>query len=451
MPTHALILGASMAGLGAARAVARHFDRVTLVERDAFTDRAASEGRKGVPQGNHGHGLLFSGYRILDAYFPGMMAELVAEGASPADVTGDFCWHQFGAWKLRADSGLGGIVASRPLLEAKVRERVRALANVELLAEHDGQEPVFDEERARVTGLRVKDRANGNTRVIDADLVIDASGRGSPAARWLETWGFGAARESLVRCDIGYSTGLFERRPGEFRSPVGGIIMGAPPKERRGGALFAVEGNRWILTLIGALGDHPPTDLAGFREFARTLPVPDFFDLIRDREPTSPLSSYKFPANRRRHFERLPRFPKGFLPLGDAICSFNPIYGQGMSVALGEAKALDECLATGTGDLARRFFSRATILIDNPWTIATGEDLRFPEVDGPRPPGFSFVSRYMERAHHAATRDAVVLKRFFEVASLVRPPTSMLSPEIALRVALGGWAGWGGKATRSNH
>lgn len=443
--THAVVLGASMAGLGAARALSNHFGRVTVVERDVLPTRAAIASRKGVPQGNHGHGLLAPGYRILDAYFPGLMDELVAEGALRGDITGDFLWYQFGGFKLRANCDLGGVIVSRPFLETKVRERARALHNVTFLEDHDGVEPSFDSQSRRVTGLRIKNRETGDDTTLEADLVIDASGRGSLSPRWLSAWGFGEVEEATVKVDIGYATGNFERRPGDLYGAMGAIIAGKPPQSRRAAGLFGVEGNRWVVTLGCWLRDYPPTDLTGFREFARSLPTPEVYDLVKDREPMGELVQYRFPANRRRHFEKLSRFPEGYLVLGDAVCSFNPIYGQGMAVSCSEAKALDECLAAGDADLARRFFSRASALVDNPWAIATGEDLRFPEVEGERPPGAAFINRYMERAHQAATKDVVVLRKFFEVVNLLAPPTAMLAPNIALRVMLGGF----GKAQAS--
>jgi 2-polyprenyl-6-methoxyphenol hydroxylase-like FAD-dependent oxidoreductase len=186
------------------------------------------------------------------------------------------------------------------------------------------------------------------------------------------------------------------------------------------------------------LRDYPPTNFNEWKEFARTLPTPDLFDLITDREPMGQIVNYRFPANRHCHYEKLKDFPDGYLVAGDAICSFNPIYGQGMSVALSEAKALDDCLAAGNDDLARRFFREATRIVASPWAIATGEDYRYPQVEGRRPAGFSIVSRYMERAHRAATKDPIVLRRFFEVATLLATPLAMLAPAIAWRVVVGG-------------
>ena len=433
---HAVVLGASMAGLGAARALTRHYERVTVVERDTLP--AGGGGRKGVPQGGHAHGLLASGFRILDAYFPGMMGQLVDAGALELDLTGDFLWYQYGGWKLRADCGLEGIVVSRPLLESTVRGRVRALAGVAWLENHDVEEPVLDD-AGRVNRVLVKDRTTGQVRAIEADLVVDALGRGSPSPRWLKSWGFDAVSETNVRVDVGYATGAFERRPGDLHGARGAIIAGTAPESKRYAAVLAAEGDRWVVTLVGTLGDHPPTEVAAWRAFAATLPTPDIHAMVEGREPLAPIASYRFNANRRRHFERLGRFPGGFLVVGDAMCSFNPLYGQGMSVALREARALDDCLEKGDGDdLAARFFAEASAIIESPWAIATGEDLRYPEVEGARPPGFGLISRYMARAHRAATRDPVVLRRFFEVASLLAPPTAMLSPGIAWRVLVGG-------------
>jgi 2-polyprenyl-6-methoxyphenol hydroxylase-like FAD-dependent oxidoreductase len=433
---HAIVLGGSMAGLGAARALVNHFERITLVERDEIT--GCAQHRKGVPQGQHAHGLLPSGYRVLSDYFPQMMDELVAEGATRGDLTGDFLWYQYGGWKLRADSGLDGIVVSRPHLERKVRDNVLAMPRLSLLQGHDGEEPVFDPLSRRVTGLRARKRATGETVTIEADLVVDALGRGSPSSRWLAGWGFGQVAETHVPIDVGYATALFERRPGDLFGCMGAVIAGTAPQSTRYAATLGAEGNRWMVTLAGCLRDYPPTDLAAWRDFARSLPTPEIYDMVKDRAPLGPIASYRFPANRHCHYERLKAFPAGYLVMGDAVCSFNPLYGQGMSVALAEARALDDCLAASDDDLAPRFFREVTRIVASPWAIATGEDYRYPAVEGRRPPGFAVISRYMARAHRAATRDPVVLRRFFEVASLLAPPPALMAPAIAWRVLLGG-------------
>jgi 2-polyprenyl-6-methoxyphenol hydroxylase-like FAD-dependent oxidoreductase len=231
----AIVLGASMSGLLAARAVSRHFDRVTVVERDVLPE--GDEVRKGVPQSAHAHGLLTSGYRVMDEYFPGMMDELEARGAPRGDVTGDFLWFQYGRWKLRHHCGLRGITVSRPCLEAAIRRRVKAVRNVMFLEGIDEASPTFDPATSRVTGLVVRRRDRDRHETINADLVIDASGRGSRSPKWLEQWGFGAPEEMTVKVHVGYATRTFERRPGEFFNSIGGIISGTPPacaRVRRG-------------------------------------------------------------------------------------------------------------------------------------------------------------------------------------------------------------------------
>ena len=427
----AVILGASMSGLLAARALSGAFNRVTVVERDPLSE--SPDLRQGVPQAAHAHGLLASGYRIMDAYLPGLMNELESLGASRGDVVGDFLWFQYGRWKLRYNSGLGGIVLSRPFLEAAIRRAVRAIPNVTFLDGTPCVKPVFDPASNRVTGLTVQRRGNAE-EMIEADLVVDASGRGSQSPKWLQDWGFGSPEILQVRVDVGYATRVFERRPGDFFNAMGGIIAGTPPVSRRLAAVLAAEGSRWIVTLGGVLGDHPPTDDQGWTSFAASLPVPCVHELVSKARPLGPVATFRFPANRRVLYERMARFPDGYLVTGDAVCSFNPIYGQGMSTAALDAKALEECVSAGPQGLAKRFFGRVSKIVDIPWTIATGEDLRFPEIEGKRPPGFALVNKYMERVHAVASDDPVVCRHFFDVLNLLAPPPSLMKPQVAWRV-----------------
>jgi 2-polyprenyl-6-methoxyphenol hydroxylase-like FAD-dependent oxidoreductase len=430
--SNAIVIGGSMSGLLAARVLSRHFENVTIIERDVLPRTA--EVRKGVPQAAHAHGLLASGYRTLSEYFPGLMEELETLGAQRGDVVGTFLWFQYGRWKLRHQSGLNGITVSRPCLETAVRQRVMALRQVSVLDGTDAVKPTFDAASGRVSGVVVRPRTGTETMPLSADLVVDASGRGSQSPKWLEEWGFERPVTDVVKVDVGYATRVFERRPGDFFSSMGGVIAGAPPKERRLAAVLAAEGDRWVVTLAGCLGDYPPDDEAGWLKFAASLPAPVVHELAVSARPLSGITTYRFPANQRRHYEQLKRFPEGYLVVGDGVCSFNPIYGQGMSVAAMEAKALDESLAAGVGGLAARFFTSAGKIVDIPWAIATGEDLRYPEVQGQRPAGFALISRYMERVHAIAGSDEDVCRQFFDVLNLLAPPTSLLAPWVAWRV-----------------
>jgi hypothetical protein len=294
--------------------------------------------------------------------------------------------------------------------------------------------PRLDVAAGRVNGFVMQRRGRSAREVLDADLVVDATGRGSQAARWLEQSGYGRPKEITVKVDVGYATRTFERRRGEFFDSIGGIVSGTPPAGTRYGAVLAAEGRRWIVTLVGILGDYPPTNQKEWVAFAATLPVSAVHELVTSAPPLTDIVSYRFPANQRRLYERMKRFPAGYLVIGDAVCSFNPIYGQGMSVAAAEAQALEDTLKPGLDGLAQRFYARACTIIDIPWTIATGEDLRYPKVEGRRPRGFGIVSRYLERVHAAASEDRKVCRKFFDVLNLLAPPRSLMAPGVAWRV-----------------
>ena len=430
---HAIVIGASMGGLLAARALADHFDQVTILERDALPQFC--EPRKGVPQGRHTHGLLARGREVLEQLFPDLGQELVAEGAISGDVVDGGLWFNHGYYLHNAPSTLKGLLLSRPMLEGGVRRRLLKLANVQLRERCDALEPVFDRERNRITGVRLQARGAvaEHVETLHADIVVDATGRGSQAAAWLDRLGYAKPREETVRIGVGYMTRLFRRQPEQLNGKVGVIIAACHP-DWRFGALLAQEGERWTVSLGGYIGDHVPGDDEGFLEFARALPKPEIFETIRNAEPLSPIMPYQFSANLRRHYEELSRFPDGFLAYGDALCSFNPVNGQGMTVACIEALILGECLAAGTQGLAQRFFRKASALIDIPWQIAVGSDLQHPRVQGPRAAQGRFINWYISKLFRAGQQDDVLAARFLEVANLTRQPQALLEPRIALRV-----------------
>ena len=429
---HAIVIGASMGGLLAARALTEHYDVVTLVERDELPD--ADEPRKGVPQGRHTHGLLARGREVIEQLFPGLREELVRRGALSGDVADDVLWFNYGCYLMNAPSKLAGLLLSRPMLEAGVRRRLLQLANVRLRERCDVVAPIFDRERGRVTGVRVKPRGDAkDADVIEADLVVDASGRGSQSPAWLAALGYARPREETVKVGIGYMTRLFRRRPAELHGKTAAIIAACEP-DWRFGAILAQEGDRWTVSLGGYLGDQVPGDESGYLEFARSLPTPEIYDVIASAEPLSPIIPYQFGANLRRHYEELVQFPEGYLVYGDAMCSFNPVYGQGMTTACLESLALRDCLAAGPQQLAKRFFRAASRLIDIPWQIAVGSDLQHPRVEGKRPAQVRFVNWYIGNLFRAAQHDVTLAASFLEVANLMRQPSTLLDPRIALRV-----------------
>jgi 2-polyprenyl-6-methoxyphenol hydroxylase-like FAD-dependent oxidoreductase len=428
----AVVLGGSIAGLLAARVLANHFSQVFIVERDRLA--VEPEPRRGVPQAAHAHGLLSSGYQVMDRYFPGMMDELEAIGAPRGDVAGDFLWFLHCQWKLRHDVGMPGIIVSRPRLEAAVRQRIRSIPNVSILDGTIGVMPAFDRGGARVTGMHVRDVDSGSEKLLNADLVVDASGRGSHAVKWLAESGYGEPESISIRVDIEYGTRLYKRKSGDLFNSNGVIIAGMPPNDRRTAGVLAIENNTWMVSLAGRLGDNPGQDVASWEAFAAGLAVPVVHDLISSACPLSDVTTYKFAATKRLFPERMARFPEGFILIGDALCHFNPIYGQGMSVAAMEASMLDETLAENENAASKRFHERAGRIVDIPWMITTGEDFRFPQVEGKRPWGSSLINKYLDRVHAAASKDPDICRRFFTVLNLLEPPPSLMLPSVVWRV-----------------
>ncbi len=435
----AIVIGASIGGLLAARALADFFERITLIERDTFPPEG--EHRKGVPQSWHTHVLLLRGGEILERFFPGLTADLVARGAPLIDrPEKELIWFDGGGYHARftnEDGKIGALGASRPLLEGYVRQRVLALPGVQAIEQCDVLGLAPCESGSRVRGVRILRRAGGSAEeVLEADLVVDAGGRGSRAVKWLEELGSPPPEEERVTVDLGYSTRLYRRRP-DHLDGAKAVVIAASPAQRRGGVMMAQEDNRWIVSLSGFAGDHPPQDERDFLAYARSLAAPDIYNVIKDAEPLSEAIPYRFKASLRRRYETLERFPEGVLVFADAICSFNPIYGQGMSVAAIEALDLQQELRKGTDGLWRRFFRRAARSIDNPWQIVVSSDLRFREVEGKRTPDIRLINAYLARLHRAAHRDPVVARAFNEVASLVASPRSLIRPRVVWRVLRG--------------
>ncbi|HEY7639955.1 MAG TPA: FAD-dependent monooxygenase [Steroidobacteraceae bacterium] len=433
---HAVVIGGSMAGLLAARVLADYFTTVTVIERDEPSERP--EPRRGVPQGRHAHGLLLRGQNTICRLFPNVREELLAAGATDVNMGRDVKWYHFGVWKCRYHSALDFIAASRPLIEWTIAEQVRRLANVKLMHGWAVDHLIYDGQG--VSGVRMHRRDDRETdQRLHADLVIDASGRGSQIPQQLRALGFERPEESAVRIDVGYSTCVF-RAPAAARDWKMLYVVSAPPA-RRGGLILPMEGNRWMCTLVGMHGDHPPTDLAGYMAFARSLQVPDLYEALRTGEPLIEPVRYGFQASLRRHYEKLKRFPSGLLVLGDALCSFNPVYGQGMSAASMYADALQACLqervASGRSlrDLWRTFFREAARAADRPWQLATGEDFRHPLTTGARARSLRFLHWYTRKVHAAAGVSPQVTERFYEVMHLLKAPTAMFTPSIMWKLA----------------
>jgi 2-polyprenyl-6-methoxyphenol hydroxylase-like FAD-dependent oxidoreductase len=428
---HAIVIGASMSGLLAARALSDFFATVTIVERDAFP--ANDVPRKGVPQGRHTHGLLARGRVVLEEFFPGYCSEVVTEsGGLLGDIVNDITWMGHNVALAQDKSDLIGLLASRPVLEGHVRRRVLKLPNVRAIENCAVQGLVTDSDRGRVTGVRV--RAGGkDEQMLNADLVVDASGRGSASPDWLEELGYQRPVDEKVEIGVGYMTRTYRRKPGELGGKLGIVIAGSAPNWRNG-VILALENDTWTVSVGGFLGDDAPASDAEFLAYLATLPTKEIHDVVAKAEPLTDYIRYRYVSSLRRRYEKLARFPQGFLVFGDAICSFNPVYGQGMTVAAQEAVTLRDVLNAGADNLAPRFFKAAAKIVDTPWDIAVGNDLRHPRVEGPRPAMVRFINWYVGKLHLAARHDVALANAFLKVANLMSPPPALLSPAIAWRV-----------------
>jgi 2-polyprenyl-6-methoxyphenol hydroxylase-like FAD-dependent oxidoreductase len=417
----AIVIGASMGGLLAARALSDFFDEVLLVERDRLANSA--EHRRGVPQGRHTHVILTSGCRVLEALFPGICREIVDAGGVGGDAAQDVSWFVEGARLSRFVSGLEGLGMSRELLESAVRTRVRSLPNVRV------------RENASVNGLIVSD---GNRRVagvtlgaetLDAELVVDAGGRGSRSPGWLQALGYEKPPTQSVGIELRYTTRRFRRRARDL-SGYNAVVIPPTPAGKRGAVIVAQEGDRWTVTLMTHFGDFPPPELGGFIEFTRTLPVSDIYDVVRDAEPFGEPQTIRVPTSVRHRYELLRPFPAGYLVFGDAISSFNPIYGQGMSVAALEAVALASVLRRHPRDLARQFFRRSAKIVDAAWAISAGNDVRMPEANGRRSAATSLTNWYVAKLLQAGHADPHIARAFLNVSNLVATPPSLAHPSV---------------------
>jgi 2-polyprenyl-6-methoxyphenol hydroxylase-like FAD-dependent oxidoreductase len=377
----------------------------------------------------------------LDELFPGILAALVVDGAPVLDdgALSKFHFSVGGHELIRSGraaidlTAMATYVPSRPLLEFHVRRHLKGIGNVTILDGHDTAELMSTADRSRITGARLVDRDGRAEKEVTADLVVDAMGRGAHTPAILESLGYGRPVEERIVMHTAYASQPLRIPPGTLEEGI--VLIGPVPGRPTGMALFGCENDTWLFTVIGMAGREPPRDRDGMIAFARKFGPPHVLAAVQAAEPLGKVASHRMPSSQWRRYDKMRRFPDGLLAFGDSICSFNPIYGQGMTVAALEASALLGCLRHGDRDLSRRFFRAAAKPIAAAWQLAAGGDLALPEVEGPRPISVRIANAYVDWVLTACESDAVVAGQFFKVNGLVDPPSRLLHPAVIARVA----------------
>ncbi|BBZ39991.1 FAD-dependent oxidoreductase [Mycobacterium conspicuum] len=431
---HAVVLGASMGGLLAARVLADFYDRVTVVERDTLP--VGPVNRRGVPQGRLIHAVLARCTQVLDELFPGFVDELTAMGVESWDGDLSRLWLSVGGHQTvrsgRAPNAPVILFPSRPLLESTVRRRVQAIANVRFLEAHDVVGLRATPNHDRVTGVKVVDRAADRAATLSADLVVDATGRGSRTPVFLEELGFGRPPEDELTVQLAYACQSVRLKPGSVTEHLIGLFP-EPGRPTMFG-LVRNEDDTWMVAIGTMAGAEPPRRRAEMLEFAADFVPTHVLDALREAEPLGEVVHHRVPSNRWRRYDKMRRTPDGLLVMGDAVCSFNPVYGQGMTVAAIEATVLSECLHRGKRGLPRRFFRSSAKKIQVAWQTAVGSDLALPEVVGSRPVSMRITNALLEHVLTATEVDPVVAAQFMRITAMVDPPARLLRPSILLRV-----------------
>src|SRR6201988_4976838 len=431
----ALVVGAGLGGLSAARALSDYFDEVMILDRDDLPDDAIP--RPGVPQGKHPHGLLGGGLKALENLFPGFGNELMRAGAEPLDpgfdilseVPGQDVWPKINlSWRTYS--------MSRPLIERTLRRQVERIGNIKVRGGRRVLNVVSDSNLQAATGIQCK-MVDGSLETLKSDLIVDASGNGSLTVEFLKSIGRRLPQETSIVVNIRYASALFERSSiwNDYK-----VVLSFPnaPEQVRGGLILPAEHNSNQVVLSGRGKDGPPIDGNGFLSYARQLPTPTIYNAIKNAKCLTGITPFSFPESRWRHFAQVPDFPRGLLPIGDAICRFNPIYGQGMTVASQEANLLSDLLQTLDRDLiatlAPTFLSKAETLIADPWAMSALPDLIYPETIGERPPDLEDRLNFQGALNRLAARNVKIHELLTEIRHLLRPLTLLEDPDIVNRV-----------------
>jgi 2-polyprenyl-6-methoxyphenol hydroxylase-like FAD-dependent oxidoreductase len=434
----AVVVGAGIGGLAMAGALAKYFEQIEIFERDPLTASPAS--RSGTPQDRHPHGLLAGGLQALGEIFPGFESDLARAGAVSVRVARDIQYEHPDAGVLpKRDFGLSLLCASRPLIELVLRRRAEAIANIALRSDCRVTGIVPAPSGAAVNSIRF-DAGSGRSETLAADLVVDASGRGALTLTLLDALGWERPEVTEVGVDLSYATAVVpipSNAPPDWKLV---LTQPDPPALALHAFLVPAEDSRWMIAIADQGATARPETWDGFLEASRSLVTPTLYNALRYATPPSGIRHYRFPASTWKHFERLPRLPRGVLPVADALCRFNPIHGQGMTSAGQQARLLHDVLGRAAAEpdpiaaAQAGFMAEIASVLETPWSMSTSADLAFPGTYGERPDDFEEAQKFEASLFRAVVADPLVHRAMMEVGQLLQPRSLLQEPAIMRRI-----------------
>lgn len=441
----AIVIGASISGLVNAKVLSKHFDKVIVLEKDKLNQNFLPEHRKGLPQAHHQHILLMKGRQLFEKIFPGFDDELAQMGSPELSYSNDVALY-VGHGKLpRFPSNLKVRPSRRIWIDSLVRKRIAFLSNVEIKSNIQVKRLAFDPDFNRITGVLYQyqedaDQLNEHKEdFLSAELVIDCSGRGSKINKWLKELSFSDIPKTEVDPKLGYASCLLDI-PETYNGVRNIEVAPHVPDNPRAAGLWEVEKGTWLLTLIGMTGKYPPSDISGFKAFSDALPTPSISNILEQAQVISDIQSFRGTKNIWRHFETMSSYPHGLLVMGDALCAFNPLHGQGLTLIAQSAEILEQALYKGcvvnfSDTWSQSVYRKLNRVFISAWMFAVSEDMRWPEtigrkVDWKLKLAYRYTDLLLKTCQYSEHTTQVCLS----VANMIKSPLSLIHPGILLRI-----------------
>nr|WP_090996568.1 glutamate synthase [Bacillus sp. 491mf] len=430
----AIVIGGSIAGKLAAKALSHYFQQVIVLEMgEEWTEKTP---RKRVPQSYHPHVLLKGGEEAIEKLFPGISEQLIEDGGIVNNFTGDLRWHHFGLWKKPFVGELKMVQQSRPMLEWHLQRRISEVSNISTKYETKVKQLLIDQQQNKILGVKIQCLKTGKEEELHANVVVDASGFGSKNIDWLQTHGIGV-KEEKVWIQLFYATKLVCLKHKERPDWCNLLVSPSFPENPYGAFIQTIEDNRYLVTFSGYANETAPQTDKEFLIFAHKLPIPDVLGFLTQAESITDIKIHKIPCQVRRRFDLARNIPEGFLVIGDAHCRFDPVFGQGISVAAMEAVELQRCLQQGNPlekGFTRKFYKRIAKIIATPWDMTTTESFRHPKIKGSKPIMQPFQQWYTKKIYQLSASNSEVYIRLVRVMNLIRSPLHLFHPKVLFAV-----------------